>query len=414
LQYWSSLSKTDKQIINGNVFLANSTIQKTNRFVLTEQISSNTLRDSSSTVAREFKVILSLNSVPKVTSPARLTVINSESNSSTALKKSRLKRFHHSVYQQKPSNHLKNITSSSCQLIYLVQTEICLADYLLQSGLFGDGCQNDILVLSWKKPCTSHFSLRFKHIQYIYKANTTWSTGRNMLYHLAKKIPKSYLYYIFMDDDIRFNFTSSAFEERYRSIGILWPLQAFEDFLLKYEPAIGMPLYCSRCLRMNKITGKPETICCDRVKNLKPLPEYLPFTIHFDAAFNAFHKNAVDHILPYRLEHEHRSWWQSQKFVIIASELMFRGQALRFFPVAVFNEKHRAYPREDWDNWSNIYNILKEEMPEKYRKHFKWTPSYSTINVVPRVINNTVFTPMWNVEIPRGKITVEPFKHLKN
>ena len=320
-------------------------------------------------------------------------------STSTAFR--RVKQKGSSVHSGKPSNNLQNTTSSSSRFIYLIQTDRCLADHLLQPGLFGDGCENDVLVLSWKQPCTSNFSERFKHVMYIYKANTTWSSGRNVLYDIAKKISKSYLYYIFMDGDVRFDFTSLAFKERYRTIGISWPLQAFEDFLLKHEPAIGMPLYCSG-----------PFVGCDKVKHLKPLPDYLPVTIHFDAAFNAFHKDAIGHILPYRLDFEQSSWWNSQKFVILASELVFRGQVLRFFPVTVLNEQHRDYPKADWDNWSNIYNILKAEMPKKYRQHFNWTPDYNTVNIMPSVINNTVITPMWNVEIPSGKIAVEPFKHL--
>ena len=316
-----------------------------------------------------------------------------------------------SVHSRRPSNNLQNTTSSSSKFIYLTQTGRCLSNHLLQPGLFGDGFANDILVLSWKQECTSHFNT-FKHIMYIYKANTTWSNGRNILYNIAKKIQKNYLYFIFMDDDLRIHFTSLAFEERYRNLGIHSPLQAFEDFLLKHEPAVGVPLYCRCYSGLNKITRRPKTSCCDKVKDLKPLPDYLPVSINFDAAFNAFHKDAIGHILPYRLDYEQRSWWESQKFVILASELVFRGQVLRFFPVMVLNEQHRAYPREKLENWSNIYNILKAEMPRKYRQHFNWTPVYSTVNVIPSVINNTVITPMRSVEIPSGKISVEPFKYL--
>ena len=398
----------DKQIINWNDFVTNSTVEKTS-FIFTKQLTSSS--DSSSTVTKVYKAILNLNPLSNASTSLPLTM-SFKSNISTALKETRLKGFHNSVHSRRPSNNLQNTTSSSSRFIYLIQTDRCLANHFLQPGLFGDGFENDILVLSWKQECTSHFSEKFKHIMYIYKANTTWSNGRNILYNIAKKIQKNYLYYIFMDGDLSFNFTSLAFEERYRNLGIHWPLQAFEDFLLKHEPAIGMPLYCSRCYRLNKITRKPETICCDQVKDLKPLPDYLPVSIYFDAAFNAFHKDAIGHILPYRLDHEQRSWWQSQKFVILASELVFRGQVLRFFPVTVLNEQHREYPKADWDNWSNIYNILKAEMPRKYRQHFNWTPDYSTVDVMPSVINNTVITPMRNVEIPSGKIAVEPFKHL--
>ena len=422
LQYWGTLLRINDEIINWNYFPINSTVQRIN-FISTKQTSRMFTRlNSSSTITREFKMVrskidqsfLNLSSIPNISNSAIVTM-NPQSNTLTELKRHRslklsdLKTVHHWWLQKYSKN---STTSSSYNFIYLIQTESCLADHLLRPGIFGVGCKNDILVLSWGQPCTLHFSRRFKHIKYIYKANTTWGEGRNILYYFAKKISKDYLYYIFMDGDLNFYFTNSAFKERYRNLGIRWPLQAFEDFLLKHEPAIGMPLYCSRCLRLNKITGKPETLCCDLVKDLKPLPEYLPVTIHFDAAFNAFHKTAADFILPYRLDHEHRSWWQSQKFVIVAADLMFRGQVLRFSPVTVLNSEHGQYPNEDWENWARIYNILKAEMPRKYRYRVDWSPDYNTIDVMPIVRNNTVFTPMWSMKIPGGKITVEPFKHL--
>ena len=293
--------------------------------------------------------------------------------------------------------------------IYLIQTESCLPKYLLGPGLFGNGNKRDVIILSWKRPCTQHHH----HVKYNYKKKTTWSEGRNLLYHQAKSISMNYAYYIFMDDDLNISFTEPSFERRYLRLGIRWPLRAFEDFLLKHEPAIGVPMFCSTCSRINKITGKPETLCCDPVKSLKPLPEYLPVTIHFDAAFTAFHRNAVDFMLPYRLDYERQSWWQSQKFLVLAADLLFRGQILRFTPVLALNKEHREYPRQDWDNWGHMYNILKEEIPKKYREQVNWTPNYGNINVRPIVRNNTVFTPMFNITIPSGKTGVQPFKHFE-
>lgn len=153
-----------------------------------------------------------------------------------------------------------------------------------------------------------------------------------------------------MDDDVTFDFSNSAFSERDRALGISSPLQAFEDFLLKHEPAIGVPLYCSR----------RKTPNCDKIKKLNPIPEYLPVTIWFDAAFTAFHRNASDLMLPYRLDYDLKSWCQSQKFVILAADLILRG----FAPIKATNIVYRNYPRWDSDNWAHIYNILKNEMPK--------------------------------------------------
>ena len=303
----------------------------------------------------------------------------------------------------KENGILRNVSARKpiSNFVYLTQTESCLPKFLLGPGLFSNGSKSDVFVLSWERPCTATKYLR--HVKYIFKENTTWSEGRNLLYRHVKNASMDYMYYIFMDDDIRISFTETSFEQHYLRLGIRWPLRAFEDFLLKHEPAIGVTMYC-------------WGMSCDLMKSFKllqPLPEYLPVTIAFDAAFNAFHRNAVDFMLPYRLDYERQSWWQSQKFVILAADLVFRGQILRFTPVVALNKEHREYPRQDWDNWGHIYNILKAEIPKKYREQVNWTPNYGNINVRPIVRNNTVFTPMFNITIPSGKTGVQPFKHFE-
>ena len=67
-----------------------------------------------------------------------------------------------------------------------------------------------------------------------------------------------------------------------------------------------------------------------------------------------FDRNALCLMLPYRLDYEKRSWYQSQKFVILGADLMFRGQVLRFAPLSATNNEHREYPRRNSDNWAHI------------------------------------------------------------
>ena len=427
VQYWGNLlSSENPNVIIWNGLPSNITAQKIS-IVSTIQTRSDVYSSLGLKTNSSWGLKLSKSKISYTTPDfnSRLNIsngmpvkINRELNSKKRYGKSsahsKMARNFTYVPRKSSKNLALNISSSSHNFIYMIQTESCLADHLLLPGLFGVGCKSDVLVLTWKESCSSQLSGRFEHMKYIHKENSSWSEGRNILYHFAKRIPKNYLYYIFMDDDLTFDFTNSAFGERYRSLGIRWPLQAFEDFLLRLEPAIGLPMYCSVCFRVNKMTGKPETLCCDPTKDLNPLPDYLPVTIHFDAAFTAFHKNAVDLLLPYRTDYEAQSWWQSQKFLILAADLMFRGQVMRFSPFQVINTVHKKYPKADWDNWDHLYNILKAEIPKMYRDQGDWKPSYSNINVMPIIQNNTVITPMWKMEIPKGKITVEPFKHMKH
>ena len=95
-------------------------------------------------------------------------------------------------------------SDNSTNFIYLTQTESCIPPYLLHPDIFGYPRKNDVVVLSWQRPCAEENSTHFKHIKYIYKAKSSWSEGRNILYRYAKEMPKNYLYYIFMDDDVIF------------------------------------------------------------------------------------------------------------------------------------------------------------------------------------------------------------------
>ncbi|XP_046861468.1 uncharacterized protein LOC124454747 [Xenia sp. Carnegie-2017] len=305
-----------------------------------------------------------------------------------------------SIKIQVKSNHQNK------RFIYLIQTESCLLDNLLNPQMFGHKAEHDVLVLSWKSMCSAtQFSTPSYNISYIFRPGTTWSSGRNILYELAMNSSQSYLYYIFLDGDLSYHFSNSDFEKTYRQCNT--SLEMFEYFLLKYEPAIGVPFYCPR----PTIQGQP---LCYYDYKIFPFREVIPVSIYFDAAFNAFHKDAIKSILPYRLIYEKESWWESQKFVILAADIIFRGQVLTILPVATANIMHRKYPRDSRDNWNDIYDMLLKETPKEYRIIKEFKPSYTTVSTDPVVRNDTVYTPYMHVEIPKGRINVEPYKRFKH
>ena len=152
-----------------------------------------------------------------------------------------------------------------------------------------------------------------------------------------------------MDGDLTFHFTNSQFE-RVFSKNKSSPLQIFERLLLEYDPAIGIPWFCrKRSQNKYPLYWWPYRY---------PFREMLPVIIHFDAACNAFKKNAIKFLLTYRLMYENRSWHDSQKFIIMAGDLIFRGQILHILPVTTTSAKHRAYVLNNWNIWSHLYGIL--------------------------------------------------------
>jgi len=122
--------------------------------------------------------------------------------------------------------------------IYLTQTEQCLTPGLIQTLELSDPlkCRCDVIVLSYKTECLEKST---PHIRYLFGNETTWGSGRNKLYFHAIQRKLDYLYYIFLDDDITLQFSKSATPEMMR----LTPISVFQDWLLDYEPAVGVGDY---------------------------------------------------------------------------------------------------------------------------------------------------------------------------
>ena len=65
---------------------------------------------------------------------------------------------------------------------------------------------------------------------FLYKPNTVWHQGRNILIEAAKKLPRKYSYYVLMDDDIVFRKGNH---------------KGFEEDVLNMKPDLCQPLYYS-------------------------------------------------------------------------------------------------------------------------------------------------------------------------
>ncbi|KAK3743399.1 hypothetical protein QZH41_002299 [Actinostola sp. cb2023] len=249
------------------------------------------------------------------------------------------------------------------KFVYHVQTKKCLPRRLLHKDYLGypSLCQCDVLVFSYKEACNDN---EFEHVEYLHGENASWAAGRNILYRRSQARNHQYLYYIFLDDDIEFGF-KDAYMPSHTS-----PLRAFEEFLFSYEPAIGVANYQvhhNADTMMNKI----RQICPTngKWKKLNATPLYIP-VVHFDSSFNAFHHDAINYILPYPTEYDNICWWHSQRYVIAAAELVFRGHSVMYSPVEAHNPVHSEYPRNDKDAktiWSSIVRALSKHVPKEFQ-----------------------------------------------
>jgi hypothetical protein len=177
-----------------------------------------------------------------------------------------------------------------------------------------------------------------------------------------------------MDDDIVFYYNNAFTPSWMKSMS---PLRAFENFLLEYEPALGVTNYVIHHTS-DFILAKMKTLCKanknqttstnnahpDAVKNHTL---YLTSTF-FDACVTAFHKDAIDHILPYPTTYDQINWHLSQRYVIIATEIKFRGHCYLFTPLNTNNPKHREYPNGGTDEvLSTVAKNLASGIPLKYQ-----------------------------------------------
>ena len=241
--------------------------------------------------------------------------------------------------------------SLNIKILYLTQTEKCLPVYLKSPEVIGNttACQCDVLVLSYKEECKD---TSLPHVKYIFQPSTTWNTGRNLLYDISKARDKFYLYYIFMDDDVKLRLVETESDNNVN------PWRMFEDSLTTIQPPIAV---VDSIINFVNVL-QPKHCEIEHVTKLAQV-------FWFDAIFNAFHCHAVNHILPYPTKFDNRSWFYSQMYAIIRADVKFHGATVGDARLKAVNSQHRPYPKEM--NWADTFKIVadevRQEIPEKYR-----------------------------------------------
>lgn len=323
------------------------------------------------------------------------------------------------IYQQKQpivtprisdEYHNEFVGTRKKRFLYLVQSESCLPENLIADEALGNSGDRDVIVLNWRERCTKHRKV-LSHITYVLGNTTSWGSGRNLLYRLARRRNCAYLYYIFLDEDVDISFTPD-FQRNFDSQAKFSALRAFEHFLADYRPAVGLTHFCSRCGKLLSNGSYVAALCCSTRTVSSELPLLLPVSITFDAAFNAFHTDIIDHLLPYQLKYENQSWWESQKYVILKADILFRGQVVRYNAITVLNNKHREYPRRILDNWMDILQEIRAETPYRYQNEsvFRKEPF---VDMVPEVIGKKIYTPRFNLTIADPRAPLTPYGHFK-
>jgi len=265
------------------------------------------------------------------------------------------------AYNSKPRAYTAQRSTIRKPFIYLTETEQCLPHRnLASSSQIGDPetCNCDVIVLSFRAKCQEN---NHSHISYLFDPNTLFASGRNVLFFAALDRRPGYHYYIFINDDtiLKYNEFTPA------NMTKMSPFRAVEEWLLDYEPALGVLDYKVHH-GASILINKRRDLCGINESSL-----VLP-TVFFDAIFNAFHHKAVEHVLPYPTQYERGCIFASNRDTMIAVEVKFGGQALLFSPVTAANPKHRKYDRSS-KNMTAISREfiarIKQEAPPTLRNH---------------------------------------------
>ena len=235
------------------------------------------------------------------------------------------------------------------RFLYLTQTENCIPTYLKSPKVIGnsEACQCDVIILSYKTKCAD---TSLPHVQYLFNSSKsiTWTVGRNLLYEAAKERKEKYIHYIFMDDDVQLKQLNITKTQN--------PWRMYEESLKTFQPAVAVIL-----LRKFSNEKVPERVNCE--------PTRYTQVYFMDAIFNAFHYQAIDHLLPYTAKYDSVSWWYSQLYTIIKCNIVFNKEVVMDPRLRAQNPKHRKYPWKNLtqDTYNNVVADIRSEVPEKYR-----------------------------------------------
>ena len=195
--------------------------------------------------------------------------------------------------------------------IYLVQS----AEGMPYSGIRGP--DSDVLLLTWSRPADWPDA--------VFLPGSSWNEGRNRLLWEARRRARhqggEHRYYIFMDDDCRLKEDDALAAQ----LGIPLtgsPFRTFERFLDEWEPAVGYTRYDWQHYEKGRAINLGHNI---------------------DALFVAFHREALDLLMPYYTGFDSESWLYSQHIVNHLASLCYHPYRIQCNLVTAANTRRKGY-----------------------------------------------------------------------
>ena len=241
-----------------------------------------------------------------------------------------------------PATQLQVVGSSSSTMsikhghfVYLVQARAEPCEFWLNVSRRLD---SSLIWLTWKEELSS----RPKTLaSYVYFPKSTFAKGRNRLFEEAKKVEAKqgwkFNYFIFADEDM-FNL---------RVVGR-------ERILAEHDKASRTVNGYPRAIyAFNKLLNiyRPARAGGNRLdyRTFEPLKQGCIIQPTLDAALEAFHRTAVDVLLPYNHKFDFFSAWLSGMMMNMKADLFFRQSSVLFKSIQwMIRDKkalHDPYPR---------------------------------------------------------------------
>lgn len=172
----------------------------------------------------------------------------------------------------------------------------------------------------------------------MYHPNTTWGEGRNKLLSYTKN--KNYDYYIFLDDDLRFDVK--------KQIPIL------EKDLTENNIKIAYPRRQDRYGNNEKFSKQHNC----------------------DASFSIFHKSIVRKLLPYYNAYQNDSWHYSQAILNMIQNIVYQDITVQYNDILFKNGTEKSYVQRGC-NPEYIASILKKDILHPRFSNYTISQMYS-------------------------------------
>ena len=210
--------------------------------------------------------------------------------------------------QHKPTHADADLGDSSCDKCVAV----CVQGPAVVPG-FEANAEQDVFWLTFKEPFPESADGSFN----IHAADTTWTTGRNLLLEMAMAQSErlraagkaGYEYYVFLDGDVVPPFQDATAKQLFSD---------YVRFLMREKPAASYP--------QNSVQWQQVPPCLADAQ----CPEWAPTVCMFDGRFLAFHRSTIGLVLPYDDSLDPVSWYASQHLADMTTN-WFYGPAVAYF-----------------------------------------------------------------------------------